>query len=135
MVPKRRLRVKPGTSLQPQNGYLDRLERAVLGTEKRAIRQEGHLGSENLPERDAEQVYEADGVGHAGIRGPPWEIGHHEIAEAFGKYVGKTPIKSQFAVFSRIVGTPKAGVGEIQTIVVDKSGKKEEISLILDHRY
>jgi hypothetical protein len=54
---------------------------------------------------------------------PPETDEIDSIAEAFGKHVGEKPIKTDYAVFAQILGTPKTGVSAIHTIVVDKSGK------------
>ena len=54
---------------------------------------------------------------------PPETNDVDKIAEAFGKQVGGKPIKTDYAVFAQLLGTPKTGLKEIRTIVVDKSGK------------
>ncbi len=54
---------------------------------------------------------------------PPDTDNVARIAEAFGKHVGRHPIKTECAVFTQFVGTPTTGVKAIRTIVVDKSGK------------
>jgi hypothetical protein len=54
---------------------------------------------------------------------PPETDDINQIAEAFGKQVVAKPIKTDYAVFAQLLGTPKTGVKEIRTIVVDKSGK------------
>lgn len=57
------------------------------------------------------------------IFNPPDTDDVQRIAAAFGKQVGGKPIKTEYAVFAQFVGTPRTGVKEIRTIVVDKSGK------------
>ena len=54
---------------------------------------------------------------------PPETDDVNKIAEAFGRQVGGKPIKTDYAVFTQFLGTPKTGVKGIRTIVVDKSGK------------
>lgn len=54
---------------------------------------------------------------------PPETEDVSQIGEAFGKRVGEKPIKTDYAVFTQFLGTPKTGVQGIRTIVVDKSGK------------
>ncbi|MBN2292172.1 MAG: hypothetical protein JXM70_07090, partial [Pirellulales bacterium] len=46
-----------------------------------------------------------------------------EIAADFGRFVGKHPIKTKYALFAQFVGTPKTGAKAIVTIVVDRKGK------------
>ena len=46
-----------------------------------------------------------------------------EIADAFAAHVRERKIKTEFAVFTQFVGTPPTGVEQINTIVVDRSGK------------
>jgi len=45
------------------------------------------------------------------------------IAAGFGRLVREKPIKTEYAVYSEILGTPKTGPKEIRTIVVDKRGQ------------
>ncbi len=46
-----------------------------------------------------------------------------QIAAAFAKLVREKPIKTEYAIYGEIVGTPKTGPKEIRTIVVDRQGK------------
>ncbi|MHC4402994.1 MAG: hypothetical protein ACYTG0_25310 [Planctomycetota bacterium] len=46
-----------------------------------------------------------------------------QIADRFGAAVREASIDADYAVFGQFVGTPKSGVQEIRTIVVDKDGK------------
>ena len=46
-----------------------------------------------------------------------------QVAAAFAKAVREKPIKTEYAVYGEILGTPKTGPREIRTIVVDKQGK------------
>jgi len=46
-----------------------------------------------------------------------------QIAASFGKFVAGRSIGSDYAIYAEFVGTPKTGVKEIRTMVVDKSGK------------
>jgi len=53
---------------------------------------------------------------------PPETDDVSQIAAAFGKFVAGRSLRSDYAVYAQYVGTPKTGVKEIRTIVVDKSG-------------
>lgn len=46
-----------------------------------------------------------------------------KMATAFGQFIKGQSLKTEFALFVRITGTPKSGISEIHTIVVDKDGK------------
>jgi hypothetical protein len=46
-----------------------------------------------------------------------------KFAEAFAQHVKDHPIDTQFAVLSKLNGSPAAGVKAIQTIIVDRRGK------------
>ena len=54
---------------------------------------------------------------------PPESDDINKIAEAFGKQVLQQSIKTDCAVFTQFVGSPRSGVEGISTIVVDKTGK------------
>ena len=54
---------------------------------------------------------------------PPETEDVAKVAAKFGKLVESEPIKTDYAVFVELLGTPKTGLKEIRTIVVDKSGK------------
>jgi hypothetical protein len=58
------------------------------------------------------------------IFSPPETNDPSELATAFGEFVAKESLKTEFAVFGQILGTPQTGPKEIRTIVVDKTGKE-----------
>jgi len=45
------------------------------------------------------------------------------LAAAFGEFIAKQPLKTEYALFCQMFGTPKTGPQEIRTVVVDKTGK------------
>jgi hypothetical protein len=55
---------------------------------------------------------------------PPETDDANELASAFGQFVAKETLKTEYALFGQIVRTPPIGPTEIRTIVVDKTGKK-----------
>jgi hypothetical protein len=54
---------------------------------------------------------------------PPETDDVSQLAAAFGKFVGNGSLKTEYAVFGQIFGTPQTGPKEIRTVVVDKTGQ------------
>jgi hypothetical protein len=54
---------------------------------------------------------------------PPETDEVEKIATEFGKFASGQKLKTEYALFGQIVGTPKTGPREIRVIVVDKTGK------------
>ena len=54
---------------------------------------------------------------------PPDTDSISELAAAFGQFVAKEPLKTEYAVFGQFVGTPATGPTEIRTVVADQTGK------------
>jgi hypothetical protein len=54
---------------------------------------------------------------------PPENVDVSQLAAAFGEFVGNASLKTEYAVFGQIFGTPQTGPKEIRTVVVDKAGQ------------
>lgn len=54
---------------------------------------------------------------------PPDTEKTDEIVAEFARFIKKYPVKTQYALFIQLVGTPKTGVKAIVTMLVDRTGK------------
>jgi hypothetical protein len=54
---------------------------------------------------------------------PPENGDVSQLAAAFGDFVRHGSLKTEYAVFGQIFGTPQTGPKEIRTVVVDKAGQ------------
>jgi hypothetical protein len=54
---------------------------------------------------------------------PPQDADKAKLAEAFAQFVQSRKIKTEFALFGQLIGTPGKGVDEIRLAVVDRQGK------------
>lgn len=84
----------------------------------------------DLPKRVAEVVgmlLERAGLQHVELAeamfSPPEGAEISQIAAAFAEFVREKSIGTDYAIFGQFLGTPKTGVEEIRTVVVDRTAK------------
>ncbi len=53
----------------------------------------------------------------------PQEAEFDQAADLFGEFVRKNPIKTEYALYARFVGTRAMGVKEIRGVIVDRAGQ------------
>ncbi len=91
------------------------------------------LPSEMAPASIAERIAEVLGMflERAGMEqielakepfSPPQTDDPAKLADAFGQFVGKQPLKTEYALYAQILA-PEHKIKEIRTVVVDKTGK------------
>lgn len=53
----------------------------------------------------------------------PADTGFADVAEVFGKFVCDAGLKTDYALYGEFVGSPREGVTEVCTLIVDKTGQ------------
>ena len=59
----------------------------------------------------------------------PQEATFDQAGELFGEFVRKNPIKTEYALYAEIVGTPETGPKEIRGVIVDRTGQSVLVDL------
>ncbi|MGB2988315.1 MAG: hypothetical protein WBE26_20790 [Phycisphaerae bacterium] len=59
----------------------------------------------------------------------PKEATFDQAGELFGEFVRKNPIKTEYALYAEVVGTPDTGPKEIRGVIVDRTGQSVLVDL------